>query len=169
MLERIRASVGGSLRVFVAEFAKFGAVGLFALVIDISLFNILRFAGGEGPMYDKPLTAKIVSVIVATVASYFGNRYWSFKDRGRTSVKRELPLFFLLNGIAMALAVGCLWLSHYVLGLDNAIADNISANVIGLAAGTLFRFWSYRRFVFPAVEPGTSAAELAERDAVTPI
>ena len=169
MLERLRAAAGGSLRALAAEFAKFGAVGLIALVIDIGLFNLLRFAGGEGPMYDKPLTAKVVSVIVATTASYFGNRYWSFRDRGRTSVRRELPLFFLLNGIAMAIAVGCLWVSHYALGLDNAIADNISANVIGLAAGTLFRFWSYRRWVFPAVEPGTAAEELAERDAVTPI
>ena len=169
MLERLRAAAGGSLRALAAEFAKFGAVGLIALVIDIGLFNLLRFAGGEGPMYDKPLTAKVVSVIVATTASYIGNRYWSFRDRGRTSVKRELPLFFLLNGIAMAIAVGCLWVSHYALGLDNAIADNISANVIGLAAGTLFRFWSYRRWVFPAVEPGTAAEELAERDAVTPI
>jgi putative flippase GtrA len=169
MLERLRVSVGGSLRTFTGEFAKFGTVGLVALVIDIGLFNILRFAGGEGPLYDKPLSAKVVSVIVATVASYFGNRYWSFRHRGRTSVKRELPLFFLLNGIAMLIAVGCLWISHYVLGFDNAIADNISANVVGLAAGTAFRFWSYRRFVFPAVEQGTSAEELAERDAVTPI
>lgn len=169
MLERIRVSVGGSLRAFATEFAKFGMVGLVALVIDIGLFNILRFAGGEGPMYDKPLTAKVVSVIVATTASYFGNRYWSFRDRGRTSVKRELPLFFLLNGIAMLIAVGCLWVSHYVLGFDNVIADNISANVVGLAAGTMFRFWSYRRFVFPAVDKGTAAEELAERDAVAPI
>jgi putative flippase GtrA len=28
--------------------------------------------------------------------------------------------------------------------------DNISANVVGVALGTLFRFWSYRRFVFAA-------------------
>lgn len=161
--------MGGSIRVFAAELAKFGVVGLLALVIDIGLFNILRFAGGEGPMYDRPLTAKVVSVVVATIASYFGNRYWSFRDRGRTSVKRELPLFFLLNGIAMLIAVGCLWVSHYALGLDNAIADNISANVIGLAAGTAFRFWSYRRWVFPAVADGSAAEELAERDAVTPI
>ena len=43
------------------EVAKFGVVGLVALVVDVGLFNLLRFAGGEGPMYDKPLTAKIVS------------------------------------------------------------------------------------------------------------
>ncbi|MSW42688.1 MAG: GtrA family protein, partial [Actinobacteria bacterium] len=31
------------------------------------------------------------------------------------------------------------------------LADNVSANVIGLGLGTIFRFWSYRRWVFPEV------------------
>jgi len=38
--------------------------------------------------------------------------------------------------------------SHYLLGLQSPLADNISANVVGLAAGTTFRFWAYRRYVF---------------------
>jgi putative flippase GtrA len=70
----------------------------------------------------------------------------------------------------MVIALSCLWLSHYALGLDSPIADNISANVIGLGLGTLFRFWSYRKWVFPAIADDDDAdRELAERDAVTPI
>jgi putative flippase GtrA len=134
----------------VHEVAKFGVVGLVALVVDVGLFNLLRFAGGEGPMYDKPLTAKIVSVSVATTVAYFGNRYWTFRHRGRTSFGREYLLFFVLNGVGLAISVGCLWFSHYALGFTSPVADNISANVIGLGLGTLFRFWSYRRWVFPA-------------------
>ncbi|MEI8056200.1 MAG: GtrA family protein [Actinomycetes bacterium] len=131
------------------EVAKFGIVGLSALVVDVGLFNFLRFAGGEGPMYDKPLTAKVISVAVATTFSYFGNRYWTFRHRGRTSFAREYLLFFVLNGVGLAIAVSCLWLTHYGLHLTSPLADNISANVIGLGLGTLFRFWSYRRWVFP--------------------
>jgi putative flippase GtrA len=141
------------------EVAKFGVVGAFAFVIDVGLFNLLRFAGGEGPMYDKPLTAKVVSVAVATTFAYFGNRYWTFRHRGRTSFHREYLLFFVLNGVGMAISVGCLWISHYLLGFTGAVADNISANVIGLGLGTLFRFWSYRRWVFPEdVEAADEAA-----------
>ena len=131
------------------EIAKFGAVGLLAFVLDIGLFNLLRFAGGEGPLYDRPLTAKIISVVVATTFAYFGNRYWTFRHRGRTSFGREYVLFFVLNGVGLAISVGCLWFSHYALGLTSALADNISANLIGVGLGTLFRFWSYRRWVFP--------------------
>lgn len=142
------------------EIAKFGVVGIGAFLIDIGLFNLLRFAGGEGPMYDRPLTAKIVSVVVATTFAYFGNRYWTFRHRGRTSFGREYVLFFVLNGVGLAISVGCLWFSHYALGLTSPLADNISANVVGIALGTMFRFWSYRRWVFP------EDAEAAEDAAV---
>ena len=145
----------------VREVAKFGVVGLVALVIDVGLFNILRFAGGEGPLFDKPLTAKVVSVVVATTFAYFGNRYWTFRHRGRTSFGREYLLFFVLNGVGLLISVGCLWFSHYALGLTSPLADNISANVVGLALGTMFRFWSYRRWVFPADPEAAEDATVA--------
>ena len=155
------------------EISKFGIVGLSALVVDIGLFNILRFAGGEGPLFDKPLTAKVISVAVATTVAYAGNRFWTFRHRGRTHMGKEYLMFFGLNGIAMLIAVGCLWFSHYVLGFTSPLADNISANVIGLGLGTLFRFWSYRKWVFPEIPADELAdpanEELLERDASTPI
>jgi len=138
------------------EVAKFGIVGLCAFVIDVGLFNVLLYGG---VLTDRPITAKIVSVVVATTFAYFANRYWTFRSRGHTSLGREYLLFFLLNGIAMAISVSCLWFSHYVMGWDSPLADNISANVVGLALGTLFRFWSYRRWVFPEdVEAADEAA-----------
>ena len=149
------------------EVAKFGVVGLGALVVDIGLFNLLRFSGGQGPMFDRPISAKIVSVAVATLVAYFGNRYWTFRDRGRTRMSRELAMFFLLNGVGMLIAISCLYVSHYVLGLTSALADNLSANVIGLGLGTLFRFWSYRKWVFPELANNPADRELAERDAST--
>jgi len=51
-------------------------------------------------------------------------------------------------GIGLGIGLGCLWISHYALGLTSPLADNISANVVGLGLGTLFRFWSYRKWVF---------------------
>lgn len=166
LVERLRETLSSLVR----EIAKFGVVGMFAFVIDVGLFNLLMFAGGSGPLNDKPLTAKVISVVAATTFAYFGNRFWTFRHRARTNMGREYVLFFVLNGIAMLIALACLWFSHYALGLDSALADNISANVIGLVLGTLFRFWSYRKWVFPAIPAGDAAdLELAERDAATPI
>lgn len=143
---------------------KFGIVGLAALVVDIGAFNALRYLGpaGEGALYDRPITAKVLSAILATTFAYAANRWWTFRDRGGNGFLREYALFFLLNAIASGIAVACLGLSHYGLGLDSPLADNISANVIGLAMGTMFRWWSYRRWVFPEAISQTS--ELTEPD-----
>jgi len=142
-------NLGSAVTRFRAEVAKFGAVGLVAYVVDVGIFNFLRFHNGEGVFFDKPLTAKVISVAFATTFAYFGNRYWTFRHRARTSFRREYILFFALNGAAMLIAVGCLWISHYLLNLTSPLADNVSANGIGLVLGTLFRFWGYHTFVFP--------------------
>lgn len=163
LIDRLRGSVSMLFR----EIAKFGIVGSFAFVIDVGLFNFLLYVG---PLQDKPLTAKAISVIAATTFAYFGNRFWTYRHRGRRSMRREYVLFFVFNGIALLISVGCLWFSHYVLGLDSPLADNISANVVGVLLGTLFRFVAYRTWVFPAIpEDDADDRELAERDASTPI
>jgi putative flippase GtrA len=57
--------------------------------------------------------------------------------------------------IGLLISLTCLWVSHYVLGFTSVLADNVAANVVGLAAGTAFRFWAYKRFVFThQAEPG---------------
>ena len=137
----------------VRELLKFGVVGAVAFVVDVALFNLLLHET------DKPLTSKTLSTVTATTVAYIGNRWWTFRRRSRSGVGREYTLFFLLNGVGLAIALGCLATSHYLLGFTSRLSDNIAANVVGLVLGTTFRFWSYRRFVFPALLP--EAAEPA--------
>ena len=151
------------LHLLVRESLKFATVGSVGFVVDVAVFNALLFGG---PLNDRPLTAKTVSVIVATVVTYTGNRHWTFRHRARTTVAREYPMFFLLNGVGLVIALACLGVSRYVLGFSGPLADNIAANIVGLGLGTLFRFWSYRKWVFPAPEPhpATGRAPLEARD-----
>jgi putative flippase GtrA len=135
--------LGGRL----AELARFGSVGLLAYVIDIGVFNLLRFGPGE-LLGHKPLTAKVLSVAAATLVAWLGNRYWTFSRQRTRRRSRELGMFVLVNAGGMAIAVGCLAVSHYVLDLTSPLADNISANGVGLVLGTAFRYVMYRRFVF---------------------
>jgi putative flippase GtrA len=141
--------VPGALRRLGAEVAKFGTVGALAFVIDIGLFNILRAT----VLTDSPLTAKGISAIAATGFAYLANRHWTYRDRARTGYGRETLMFFATNAAALLIAWACLATTHYLLGLDSQLADNISGNVIGVALGTLFRFWVYRTWVFPEESP----------------
>lgn len=131
----------------VIEMLKFGAVGGVAFVVDVGLMNLLRFGPGE-VLGDKPLTAKVLSVVVATLVSWLGNRYWAFAASRREERGRELVWFLLVNAGGMLLAVGTLGVSHYVLGFTSPLADNIAANGVGLVLGTLFRYFCYRHLVF---------------------
>src|SRR3954462_9253678 len=145
MLRSLYAGLAARIGVVFHELAKFGTVGALAFLVDVSLFNIVLHVAPH-----KPLTAKVISTVVAASIAFVLNRAWSFRHRQRSSMRREYVLFFVLNGIGLAIALGCLGLSHYVLGLHSQLADNIAANGIGLVLGTSFRFWSYRRFVWAA-------------------
>jgi putative flippase GtrA len=164
------------LRSLAPEGLKFGVVGGMGFVIDVTVFNLLRFAG-PGLLEHKPLTAKAISVAVATIVTYVGNRHWTWVDRARSGARREVTLFFVLNGVGMVIALAILAVSHYVMGLRSPLEDNISANGVGLAAGMIFRFWSYRTFVFRAASlvPGDTglapqpADGLPDGEAGTPV
>jgi putative flippase GtrA len=149
------------VRALLPELLKFGIIGGLGFIVDVTTFNLLRFAGHPGLLEGKPLTAKVLSAALATVVTYIGNRHWTWSRRARSGLRREGVLFVVFNVIGMAIAVACLFVSHYVLDLRSPLADNVSANGIGLVLGTAFRFWSYRTFVFrhradpaPATQPG---------------
>jgi putative flippase GtrA len=138
------------------ELMKFGVVGFVAYLVDVTLFNIvLTFT-------DEPLTSKVASTTVATSLAYAGNRTWTFRHRGGSGLRREYVMFFLLNAVGLLIALTCLGISHYLLGFTSALADNIAANVVGIALGTSFRFWSYRHWVFPELIPDTPGGVVSE-------
>ena len=145
-----------------AEVAKFGTVGAAAFMIDAGLFNLLRAT----VLSDSPLTAKTISVLIATAFAFLANRHWTYRDRARTGLGRETILFFATNAAALLLSWACLATSHYLLGLDSQLADNISANVVAVGLGTLFRFWVYRTWVFPEEAP--VATMVATEPALSP-
>lgn len=150
------------MRSRLAELARFGSVGAVAYVVDAGLFNLLLLGPG-GLLGEKPLTAKVVSASVATVVAWLGSRYWTFPSRRRHPVPAELVGFVLVNLGGMGIAVACLAVSRYVLGLTSPLADNVAANVVGLALGTAFRYVAYRWLVFPGAAAVSPVADGAGR------
>ena len=134
------------------EFAKFGAVGVVGLFITNIGYAILHSDLGWGPV-----KATTLATVVAACVTYVGNRYWSFKHRERTNVAREGIIFFVLNGIGLLIQDGVVAFNYYVLDLrGNKLAEFLALNV-GIGLATLFRFWSYRKFVWAAPSDGGEA------------
>lgn len=155
----IRELVSRLHRGLVTYALKFGVVGAVGYVIDVGIFNLFRLEHlGAGTWLSTPVGGKVVSVTVATLVTWFGNRYWTFRDRRRSNFMLELAEFTAIAAIGMGIAVGCLYVSHYVLGYTSALADNISANVVGLGAATAFRFLMYRFWVYGSQRTGARSA-----------
>ncbi len=162
------------MRKLIAQFARFGVVGLVGLVIDFGVFNLLR-ATVLAPenLHEGPVLAKVASTALAIVANWIGNRHWTFREHRGRQLWREFGEFVIVSLGGMAIGLACLWVSHYVLGFTSILADNISGNVIGLALGTAFRFTFYKVWVFaphrgetgPAVFPADDADATAATDA----
>src|SRR5207237_9502263 len=101
---------------------------------------------------------------LATTASCLGNGPWSFRARGGKGFSREYPVFFLLNAVGLGFALACLAVTKYGFGLTGPLALNLAGNVIGMGGATAFRFWSYRRWVFPAVSAAGPAPGAPSRE-----
>jgi len=147
-------TVRGLLRGLVDRFAhlfhelgKFGIVGAVCYVIDTGVLKLCLAADVN------PILAKTISTVIAATIAFIGNRFWTWRHRERSGLHREYTLYFIFNAIGLGIALLCLWVSHYALGsvwsvFQSDNADIVSANVVGVAFGTVFRFWSYRRYVF---------------------
>jgi putative flippase GtrA len=135
------------------ELIKFAIVGGSTFIIDSAIFYTLKLTILE----PKPVTAKIIAGVVAVIASYILNREWSFRDRGGRERHHEALLFFGFSAVGVLLSMAPLYFSSYVLQLRvpsvsltmENIADFVSAYVIGNLLQMGFRFWAFRRWVFP--------------------
>ena len=142
-----------------SEFLKYLSVGAVAYVLDVLVFNGLSLLRINGALEIGPYSAKIASVSVGMIFSYFANGSWTFRHRsGNPQGVGRFLKFVVVNLIGLALAVLPLYVSRELLGLDSLLADNVSANIVGAGLGFVFRFLANRQWVFtegPATSKNT--------------
>lgn len=145
------------------QLMKFALVGGVGFVVDTVSFTLLRlspaFAG-------SPIKAGIISTTLAIAANWIGNRYWTFGPHRSTRGVAEAVEFLAVSLLGMLVALGCLAVSHYVLGLQSVLADNISKNIVGLVLGSIIRFALYRYWVY---HPGRRNRVAAKSEAPAPV
>jgi putative flippase GtrA len=140
-------------RVLIHEIGKFGIVGIISTIITFALQNALY--GHVGPT-----TQVVVANAIATCFAYLGNRYWAFRHRKTTNMRRETVLFIFFNVVGTLIQTAFVDFNHYLLGNHDRLSLNI-ATVIGIVFATLFRLICYRKFVFNDVHiPDEPADEL---------
>jgi len=152
---RLVADLHRRFATLIAELTRFGLIGTLGLIIDLGGAALLHGKAGFGP-----LMAKAISASVAMVVSYTGHRLWTFRHRASQGLVRGGLIFFGLNLIGLVTSLLVIGFVTSVLHLQSLAAYN-AAQVGGVLLGMLFRYWSYRRWVFLAFEPGEAALQPA--------
>ena len=132
------------------ELMKFCIVGGIGTVIDLGGAALLH-----GKYHVEPLAAKAISTAAATVFTYLGSRFWTFKHRENQELKREALLFVLLNLAGLLIAEVVVGFVTYAIDMHGQLAYN-AASFVGTGLATIFRYYAYKRWVFLA--PGEQGA-----------
>jgi putative flippase GtrA len=132
-------------RHLIHEGAKFLVIGGIGSLVTIGGAAALRSLG--------EYKAVTLATIVATFVTFVGNRYWTFRHRQGHGTARETVMFFVLNGVGLLIYYACIWIMRHPLGLTETFWYYV-ALVVGTGLGTLFRFWSYRKWVWPLTGGG---------------
>jgi putative flippase GtrA len=151
------------LRLIARELAKFGAVGGAGLLVNLGVFNLVR------NVTDLPVVrASVIATVVSIVFNYIGFRYFTYRDRDKSGRTKELTLFLLFSAVGLVIENGLLFAATYGFGWDSPLQSNVF-KFLGIGIATLFRFWSYRTWVFralPAKEAVASAESFLTEDAL---
>ena len=140
----------GRFRQLIHEGSKFLVVGGIGAVVTIGGASALQGIG--------QYKAVTISTILATIVTFVGNRHWTFRHREGQGAAHETTMFFMLNGVGLVIYYLCIWLIKDVAGLKSPLWYLVTL-IVGTGLGTLFRFWSYRKWIWTA--PGPAAAGTA--------
>ncbi|MEH0578254.1 MULTISPECIES: GtrA family protein [Streptomyces] len=135
------------------ELAKFGAVGGAGVLVNLGVFNLVRHLTDL-----QVVRASVIATVVSIVFNYVGFRYFTYRDRDKSGRTKELTLFLLFSMVGLVIENGLLFAATYGFGWDSPLQSNVF-KFVGIGIATLFRFWSYRTWVFRALPAKEAVAD----------
>ena len=140
----------GQWLAFFNQFGKFAAVGLTNAAVYFAILNILISQSGinKGIWYSVFV---VLAFTIATVHSYFWNKFWVFETAGNGAGKQEFGKFFGVSIVAGLINVGIAsGVVNFVVPLWG-LTPNQWANIggiVGSAVALMASFTGFKLAVF---------------------
>jgi putative flippase GtrA len=156
------------VKALIALGTRFLIVGALSTLIEVGVFNLLYLMLGV-----DVVAAKVIASLVALINAYFGNREWTFRNRGQHGRKLEITLFIVVNAICTGLGAVLLAAGVWAAGIWLATEPGpvwinvINLASIGIVVAVRFLFYHYLVFRGSRTRPGQKAA--AEDDSLVSI
>jgi len=132
------------------QFGKFVIVGTLNTGIDFGVLNLLSWQTGiYGGAKLAPMN--MTGFLLALANSYMLNKYWTFKEQSRWSLKGEMGAFALVSAMGLcvntALLVALTRFMVLPFGFSPQLWENI-AKATATVGSLLWNFVGYRYVVF---------------------
>lgn len=115
------------MKKLLAQFAKFGVVGVIAFVIDYGLMIFLTEVFGV-----PYLISTTVSFIVSVIFNYFASMRFVFKRKDDMSRRREFIIFVVLSVIGLIINDIFMWLMVDFLLIDYRISKIVVTFIVAV-------------------------------------
>lgn len=121
----------------VRQFIKFSIVGSSNTLVDFVVYIFLTRALSVYYMW-----AAVMAFVVAVTWSFYFNRRWTFRARGR-GVRRQYTRFIMANGLSLMLNLSLFYLIVDVYGVYDLVAKAVAGSVVALFNFNLNRLWTF--------------------------
>lgn len=137
----------GKRFLWIFQAAKFLLIGVLATLVDLGILNLLIVISGlaVGTAFSF---FKGISFLVATLAKYFGDKFWAFEKMEKTGMGKEFIQFFLVTLIGLGINVGVASLVVNTLGPQFGLTEKVWANVGGIIAAFITAIWNFLGYKF---------------------
>lgn len=111
----------------IAQFAKFGVVGVIAFVIDYGLLILLTEVFGV-----NYLISATVSFTVAVIFNYLASMRYVFTHKEDMSRRREFIIFAILSIIGLIINDAMMWAGVDIFGINYLIVKIVATVVVAV-------------------------------------
>lgn len=116
---------GTAVGKLIAQFMKFGVVGVIAFVIDYGLLALLTEVFGV-----NYLISATISFTVSVIFNYVASMRYVFTHKEDMSRRREFIIFVVLSVIGLLINNGCMWAGVELLGIHYLIVKIVATAIV---------------------------------------
>lgn len=113
------------MKKLLAQFMKFGVVGVIAFVIDYGLLALLTELFGI-----NYLVSATISFTASVVLNYVASMRYVFTHKEGMSRRREFVIFVVLSVIGLLINNGCMWAGVELLGVHYLLTKIVATAIV---------------------------------------
>ena len=120
-------------------YARYLTVGAIAATADLVTYHVLT-----GHMEWHPLTANLVTRPMGGIISFTLNKFWTFRNRGKSKTSVQFAKFWTVWLITYAMSSTMVGVYDALLTLSDFWTKIAAEGSVGVLSYLMQRFWTFR-------------------------